>query len=131
MDLWNAFVAGEPPRPPVLQGTTRGRIVCDKPHLPEPSEKVLDGRIATQLEDEVDEVRGQLHDRLKIVQSQPLDLNNNAEVPLYKKYKFDRVYSESKLLPIYSAQSEILTKIATNPTVVIEGSTGCGKSTQV
>lgn len=129
MDVWDAFVSGKMVPMPVFPGTTRGRIV-DKPP-PEPTEKVLDSQTAFKLEDEVEEMRGQILDRLKLAQAQPIDDSNNADGLLYDKYSFDRKYSASKLLPIYSVQQEILAKVAAHPTVVIEGSTGCGKSTQV
>lgn len=76
-------------------------------------------------------MRGQIMDRLKLAQAQPIDDNNNADALLYDKYTFDRQYSASNLLPIYWVQQEILAKVAAHSMVVIEGSTGCGKSTQV
>lgn len=58
-------------------------------------------------------------------------LDQNVPDPVYGKYKFDNTMQTDAPLPIIASRNEILHKIATNPVVVIEGDTGCGKSTQV
>lgn len=58
-----------------------------------------------------------------------IDLNEPD--PVYEKYKFNNFIHSESPLPIFASQEEILEKIAANPVVVIQGDTGCGKSTQV
>lgn len=50
--------------------------------------------------------------------------------PVYVKYSF-RQFAASANLPIYHTHQDILKALRDNQVVVIEGSTGCGKSTQV
>ncbi|XP_075146643.1 tudor domain containing 9 protein spindle E [Haematobia irritans] len=48
---------------------------------------------------------------------------------IYDRYTFDMNRNES--LPIFDKRDEIVEMIRTNPVVVLEGDTGCGKTTQV
>lgn len=82
------------------------------------------------LEDDVHITRQKLKKNLESVGK----IDENAETPIediYEKYKFDRRTQNAMNLPIYASKNEILASIANCPAVVIEGSTGCGKSTQV
>lgn len=58
-------------------------------------------------------------------------IDQDEENNIYQKYNFDRRSFESDQLPVYASKDKILKKIAESRTVVIEGATGCGKSTQV
>lgn len=49
---------------------------------------------------------------------------------VYAKYSFS-TYLATSGLPIYDVQRKIMDAVQHNQIVVIEGSTGCGKSTQV
>lgn len=131
MDLIDVLFNKKNPFKPisVSGGTTNGRVklaVHNEPTLRLPQS---DLRI---LEDDVDDMRHQLNKDLKYtdnadVDSCPLD---DMEC-IYKKYKFDKRPVSATQLPIYDSKRKILSKIAKYPTIVIEGSTGCGKSTQV
>lgn len=82
------------------------------------------------LEDDVDTSRRKLKQNLESVgQSTENAEAHNDEV--YERHKFDRRTQNAMQLPIYASKNEILENIAKCPAVVIEGSTGCGKSTQV
>lgn len=48
---------------------------------------------------------------------------------IYDRYPFDTRRDES--LPIHDKRDEIIELIRTNPVVILEGDTGCGKTTQV
>ncbi|XP_005191065.1 probable ATP-dependent RNA helicase spindle-E [Musca domestica] len=48
---------------------------------------------------------------------------------IYDRYPFD--LNRNSSLPIYDKRDEIVEMIRTNPVVVLEGDTGCGKTTQV
>lgn len=50
-------------------------------------------------------------------------------IRLYKKYNF--AYRAKNNLSIHSMKHKIISMIASNPVVIIRGSTGCGKTTQV
>lgn len=47
---------------------------------------------------------------------------------VYKRYDFNRVLPD---LPIVEMKDVILKKIKQNPVIILEGDTGCGKTTQV
>lgn len=48
---------------------------------------------------------------------------------IYQTYNF--AYRPKIDLPIFSINDKIISMINSNPTVIIRGSTGCGKTTQV
>ncbi|KAL9900670.1 putative ATP-dependent RNA helicase spindle-E isoform 1-T2 [Glossina fuscipes fuscipes] len=48
---------------------------------------------------------------------------------IYERYVFD--LSRDSSLPIYDAKEKIIDAIRKNPVVILEGDTGCGKTTQV
>ena len=47
---------------------------------------------------------------------------------VYTRYKFDRILPD---LPICEMKDYILDAIDDNPVIILEGATGCGKTTQV
>ncbi|XP_041969908.1 probable ATP-dependent RNA helicase spindle-E isoform X2 [Aricia agestis] len=57
-------------------------------------------------------------------------LTEEAMTSVYKKYSFQRK-EDTKNLAIHSCQESILDRINSFPVVIIEGPTGCGKTTQV
>lgn len=122
---------GKTPQTRIFQGTTNGRV-APKPQPPPKRDQILNHSTTSKLENEIDEARDELWARLSA--KQPATANDtitNVEESIYDKYNFNRLYNANQQLPIYAAHDEILSTIANNPTVVIEGSTGCGKSTQV
>lgn len=129
MDDWEALLDGRTVPYRSLEGTTNGRVVSTVNTNP-PRKNVLDGRATSILEDEIEEARNKLFDRLRISQKTPR-ASGNIEASVYEKFNFERRFTNSHNLPIYKKKDEILAKIKEHPTVVIEGSTGCGKSTQV
>ena len=50
--------------------------------------------------------------------------------PIYEKYAFD-FNNRRDDLPIFAQKDEILETLSTNLVMVLQGSTGCGKTTQV
>lgn len=48
-----------------------------------------------------------------------------------KKKEFNALYQFRKSLPIWKSKKQIIELIANNPTTILVGETGCGKSTQV
>lgn len=48
---------------------------------------------------------------------------------VYDRYEFN--LERDKSLPIHDAKDEIITTIRKHPVVILEGDTGCGKTTQV
>lgn len=61
------------------------------------------------------------------------DGNRNVHLTIddgvYDRYNFD--LERDNTLPIHDAKDEILDTIRKNPVVILEGDTGCGKTTQV
>lgn len=53
----------------------------------------------------------------------------NIDDGVYDRFKFNLERDAS--LPIHDARDEILDTIRKNPVVILEGDTGCGKTTQV
>lgn len=54
---------------------------------------------------------------------------HRAEDGVYDRYSFDIRRDEK--LPIHDRKEEIVEAIRSNPVIVLEGDTGCGKTTQV
>lgn len=111
-------------------GTTNGRIKITEQR--EPVTRLPQSDLSI-LEDDVANMRQKLINNIKDTMAN----EDNLGVPLdegdtiYKKYKFDQRSVSAKNLPIYASEKKIVSKISKYPVVVIEGSTGCGKSTQV
>lgn len=55
--------------------------------------------------------------------------NKRNTAQIYKTYNF--AYRPKTNLPIISMREKIVSMIASNSVVIIRGSTGCGKTTQV
>lgn len=116
---------------PVAGGTTNGRVVRPIVHA---SEEHLENSDKIAYEDDVYQMKCQLKKKLQLAATQ-----DNAEEPkadrptdeVFTKYQFGHRTQAASRLPVNAFKSEILSKIAKFPAVVIEGSTGCGKSTQV
>lgn len=114
----------------VSGGTTNGRII---PEIPKVPEKHLEESEKLMYEEDVDYVQNQLKKQLSLIGTQknhePACDGPTDEV--YTKYNFGYRTLAATQLPVHALKSKILSKIAEFPSVVIEGSTGCGKSTQV
>lgn len=113
-------------------GTTNGRIVPERPKMPE---KHLDESEKLMYEEDVEDMQRELKKKLTMID--PQNNNNHEPAPeatnddVYTKYNFNHRTQAATQLPVHAFKSKILSKIAEFPSVVIEGSTGCGKSTQV
>uniref|UniRef100_A0A1B0DPY2 Uncharacterized protein n=1 Tax=Phlebotomus papatasi TaxID=29031 RepID=A0A1B0DPY2_PHLPP len=68
-------------------------------------------------------------DEESMVEESDFDDRANLNQGIYSKYKFEA--TAGKRLPIQVHRKEILDTISESPVVVIEGPTGCGKTTQV
>lgn len=55
--------------------------------------------------------------------------SRRADDGLYDRYHFDLRRDET--LPIHDSKEQIIASIRENPVIVLEGDTGCGKTTQV
>ncbi|KNC34771.1 hypothetical protein FF38_01968 [Lucilia cuprina] len=54
---------------------------------------------------------------------------NHINDPIYSRYEFNLERDTS--LPIHDAKDEIINSIRKNPVIILQGDTGCGKTTQV
>lgn len=77
------------------------------------------------------------HDKLPLYQSTVDDMEMDSDMgdvktecidDVYNRYKFNRTLPD---LPIIEMKDHILNVIEKNEIVVLEGATGCGKTTQV
>lgn len=62
------------------------------------------------------------------------DINTNLKedfLNMVKSQKFQKVLAARMKLPIWEHKEEVIKLIESNPVVIIKGSTGCGKTTQV
>lgn len=114
----------------IAGGTTNGRIISQAPTV---SEQHLDNSEKLMYEEDIDVIRRQLKQKLTLLDAQQIDepASDRAVDEVYKKYNFAHRTQAATQLPVHAFKSEILSKISKFPAVVIEGSTGCGKSTQV
>lgn len=127
------FNQNKPFTPIVISGGTTGGRIRDAPTPVAPQR--LDSNDMEMFQNDVATKRDQLNRnmikaRASLV-SGGFEFGENNENDIYKKYKFDRRSQEATQLPVYASKDKILGKIEEYPSVVIEGSTGCGKSTQV
>lgn len=113
-------------------GTTNGRVVKETQRT---FRQNLEAFEREMFEDDIHDIRHQLNHDIKTsmktnnyLDSHTLDYNDDV---IYKIYKFDQRSQSAMRLPIYGSKDKILSKIRQYPSVVIEGNTGCGKSTQV
>lgn len=110
-------------------GTTNGRIISERQQDPE---RHLDQRERLTYENDVDKMRLELKQQLIQIGTEEIDEFRDCPADeVYKKYSFNHRTQAATQLPVHAFKSEILSKISKYPAVVIEGSTGCGKTTQV
>lgn len=57
-------------------------------------------------------------------------LNERMKTMIYDRYSFNRDHCSTNM-PIHKCRQEIMDAIRENPVVVLQGNTGCGKTTQV
>lgn len=113
----------------VSGGTTNGRIIPEKLKI---AEKHLDESEKLMYEEDVKIMKRELKQNLMIdTQTHNAPASDQPIDDIYKKYNFGYRTQAATQLPVHAFKSNILSKIAEFPSVVIEGSTGCGKSTQV
>lgn len=129
MDLLNVLFNKDKPFTPIsiAGGTTRGLV--KRPSKIEYAQR-LPQIEKESLEDEVENCRQQIRKQLEVTLNTYENLTNEED-DVYTKFKFDQRPQNAYQLPIYGSKQEILSNLAKSPTLVIEGSTGCGKSTQV
>lgn len=111
-------------------GTTNGRIISEREREPE---RHLDQQERLTYENDVDKMRSELKMKLIMIGTEDYD-EPGSDCPadeVYRKYNFSHRTQAATQLPVHAFKSEILSKISKHPAVVIEGSTGCGKTTQV
>lgn len=84
------------------------------------------------IETDIEDIRKTLDDSIIGKNLREIDdthLHAEDDKELYEKYDFRKTNSLD--LPIYASKEEILSKLKEFSTIIIVGSTGCGKSTQV
>ena len=114
----------------VSGGTTNGRIVPQNQKVPEnhllESDKLM-------YEEDVKIMQRQLKEKLTTADRQKHDAQTSDRPTdeVYTKYNFGYRTQAATQLPVHAFRTKILSHIEEFPSVVIEGSTGCGKSTQV
>ncbi|XP_055302653.1 probable ATP-dependent RNA helicase spindle-E [Sitodiplosis mosellana] len=109
-------------------GTTNGRVAAERGRT---VAKILETSDREMIEDDLAMIRQKLHDNIK-TSMKTFDCHDDGhDDDIYKKYNFNRRSQLSTQLPIYGCKEKIMSKIRQYPSVVIEGSTGCGKSTQI
>lgn len=130
MDLANIVFNPRKPFTPIriAAGSTNGRISSQ-------SEKLLEQRLEASekemLEEDVRAMRCNLNKNIKDIPHGHLEFGESQKEEIYQKYKFDYKTQSATQLSVYASKNEILSKISEYNSIVIEGSTGCGKSTQV
>lgn len=135
MDPFDILFSKNKPFQPIKisGGSTNGRISnLSAPRVPN---RLLASDKETW-ESEIESTRGQLEQQMKLAKSAEgtfvaSEVDEHDENDIYKKYSFDRRSKEATQLPVYGMKEKILKVIEESASVVIEGSTGCGKSTQV
>lgn len=109
-------------------GTTNGRVKS-QPQIS--VEKRLEVHERELYEDDIEYMRRELQENIRLADAEQ-DLTSGGQTDeVYKKYRFDERTQNATQLPVYASQGKILSKISEYSSVIIEGSTGCGKSTQV
>lgn len=112
----------------VMGGTTNGRITSQ-------SEKLLEARLEASekeaLDEDVELMRRKMDYNFKVSANESLANGEYQNDDIYKKYNFNVTTQNATQLPVHASKSQILLNIDEFQTVVVEGSTGCGKSTQV
>lgn len=114
-------------------GTTNGRIAkLPNPTAPERLQSIEKDAWAH----EISVTKNKLQRMLQVSRETSEGFEENAlgehdDNDIYGKYKFEGPSRDAAKLPVYALKDKIIKTIAASPSVVIEGSTGCGKSTQV
>lgn len=111
-------------------GTTNGYIAAGGNQQPTFGQN-LETSEREMLEDDIQTIHRKLNKNIKTSMKTCNNVDCHVSDDIFKKYKFDRRTQNAIQLPIYGSKDKILSKIRQYPSVVIEGSTGCGKSTQV
>lgn len=130
-DLFDVLFNSKKPFVPkrVSGGTTNGRIV---PQNVQTVEDHLEASETATFEEDVDIIRRQLNQKLAMTITKPNSAKSDrVSDEVYKKFNFNYRTQDAIQLPVHVYREKILSKIAEYPSLVIQGSTGCGKSTQV
>lgn len=115
----------------VFGGSTLGCVNLSKPKQNE-SKPQLTRYDKRELEEDVENMRQKIDEAFKTKQihNDYHDGNEKNYDNVYDRYKFDQ-YNSSGKLPIYSSKRKILKVLEESPVLILQGSTGCGKTTQV
>lgn len=129
MNFMDVLFNGRKPFTPIRipGGTSNGYLTAEQKPAFGPR---LQASEKESLEDDIEMTRQKLRKNLELVGKYEEETEAHGD-DVYEKYRFDRRSQNAMQLPIYASKHEIMSHIAACPTVVIEGSTGCGKSTQV
>lgn len=134
-DYYRFFDLSKPLKKTIIHsGTTQGRVVV--PVDPQPPRNTRKDQMNMEnLEKDVEEMRKKVQTALKIKSD---NHNNNHEGngvgdEIYEKYYFGHRSETTSILPINneSIKADLLSKLKEYPVIVVDGHTGCGKSTQV
>lgn len=131
MDFIDVLFNKKKPFTPVTVpgGATNGRIAQSHRNLFVPRLHVSQ---AQDLEEDMETTRQNFKRNLKLnCQPESDETSGHCDDDVFVKYEFDNRKPNTSDLPVYQSKDEILSNIAKYPAIVIEGSTGCGKSTQV
>lgn len=114
----------------VFGGSTLGCVNPSKPKQTE-SKPRLTRQDKRELEEDVEKMRQQIDEEFKKhhVYNDDHNVNENDYDDVYDRYKFDQ-YDNSGMLPIYSSKRKILKVLEESPILILQGATGCGKTTQ-
>lgn len=114
----------------VFGGSTLGCVNTIKPKQNE-SKPRLTRHDKRELEEDVEKKRQEIDAAFKKQQNcNEYDENEEQDYDdVYDRYKFDQ-YDNSGKLPIYSSRRKILKVLEESPVMILQGSTGCGKTTQ-
>lgn len=114
----------------VFGGSTLGCVNQSKPKQNE-SKPRLTRHDKREMEEDVEKMRQRIDEAFKAKQVYKDDHDENEKDydDIYDRYKFDQ-YENSGKLPIYSSKQKILKVLAESPVLILQGSTGCGKTTQ-
>lgn len=134
MDEVEAFFdVTKPHKPIVLRGgTTGGRVVV--PPDPKPSREIRFNEAEKRaMEADVEDMRRKMELQTLAVPRKSEDegaVSSDSD-PVYTRYNFTDRAHPNTFLPIDSIKDDILSKLKTHKAIVVDGATGCGKSTRV
>lgn len=132
MDFIDVLFNKQKPFTPISApgGTTNGSVVQTHRKLFVPRLHISQTQ---DMENDMEMTRQNFKQNLKL-NCQAQDNNEaseHCEDEVFTKYDFNDRKPNARDLPVYQFKDAILSNIAKYPAIVIEGSTGCGKSTQV